>query len=100
MIDVNVRGGRPGGTVVRREPASGRGGAGAVGHHVAAVTLEDILADTVSVYLSRQNEGKIIPSIAGPANGAPGREQIAVILAIIIGGLDGEAGELGLCRGG
>lgn len=58
MVDVDVRGGGPGGTVVRGEPGSGRGSAGAVGHHVAAVALEDILAGKGSVYAFEQNRGK------------------------------------------
>ena len=49
--------------------------------------------------LVNETKDEAIPSVAGSADGAPGREQIAVILAIVIRGLDRESSELGLGRG-
>lgn len=45
VVDVEVRGGGPGGPVVGREPRPRRRRAGAVGDHIGAVPLQDILAD-------------------------------------------------------
>lgn len=58
-----------------------------------------LLISSQSIFSNKTGE-KIIPSIAGSADGAPGREYIAVMLAIIVSGLDCKVGELGLGCGG
>ena len=49
MVDVDIRGGGPSGTIVWGEPDARRGGAGAVCHHIAAVAHEDDFPDTSQV---------------------------------------------------
>ena len=70
MVDVNIRGGGPSGTIVWGEPGARRGGAGAVCHHIAAVALEDDFPNTSQVsWLSHKRNRRLgSPGVASAAD--------------------------------
>lgn len=101
MVNIDIRCRSPGGAVERRVPCARGGSAGRVGDDVDPVALQDIFAVATVRLRSAENLNHIkinLPSVASPADGVPVREQVALILAIVIGGLDRQGVQLGLGR--
>lgn len=83
MVDINVGSSSPGLAVDRAVPAPGYGGAGIVYLDVGPVALQDVFA-----------------SVAVALNCLPMGELVAVILAIVVRGLDSQGGKLAFCSRG
>jgi hypothetical protein len=83
VVDVQVRGRGEGGAVVRGAPAARGGRAGAVDHDAGAVAPEDVLA-----------------RVARARDGNPGREQVAVVGALVGPGAHRQTGQLAGGRAG
>lgn len=82
MVNVDVAGGGPGGTVVGADPGSAGGSAGRAGDNVGAVALEDGLT-----------------GVASAGDGDPVGEKITVVRVGVGPGTDGQGSKLGLGRG-
>lgn len=83
VVNVQVRGGGPGGAVVGGHPLAGRGLAGAVDGDGGGVALEHVLA-----------------RVAGPRDGDPRREQVTLVVVAARRRLDRQPGQLRLGRRG
>lgn len=81
VVDVEVRGGGPGCTVVRRDPRARGCCAGGVDDDGGCVALEDVF-----------------PGVAGAFNSVPCREEVSVIGGCVNPGGHCEGGQLGLGR--